>query len=90
MMVWSLRGMFLGLSLLPMLPLHVAAGPDECREAVDQLKSARSDISHAVRVYAICTSSSDGHDDCSSEFSTLQSAQTDFESAVSEYDSECQ
>jgi hypothetical protein len=65
------------------------AGPSECRDAVDEYKSAKSDVADAVRRYANCVSSSDGHDDCSVEFSTLRSAQDDFESAVANYESEC-
>lgn len=66
------------------------ADPDSCREAIDQFKSARSDVSGDIQTYASCISGNDGHDDCSGEFLTLQSAQSDFESAVSEYESECQ
>ena len=66
------------------------ADPDSCRDAIDQYKSAKSDVADALRSYASCLSGSDGHDDCSSEFSSLQSAQDDFEAAVSEYESECQ
>jgi hypothetical protein len=65
------------------------AGPDECREAVDQYNNALSELRDAVRAYTTCIADSRGHDDCSSEFSALQSAQDDFESAVSEYQSEC-
>lgn len=67
----------------------VVASPEECRDAIDQYKSARGDVASAIRGYASCVSSSDGHDDCSSEFSTLQSAHDDFESAVSDYENEC-
>jgi hypothetical protein len=67
----------------------VGAGPSECREAVDEYKSAKSDVADALRRYADCVSTSDGHEDCSVEFSTLHSAQDDFESAVSNYESEC-
>jgi hypothetical protein len=66
-----------------------AASPESCREAADAYRSAVSDVSDALRIYASCISSSGGHDDCSSEFSILSSAQDDFESAVSEYESEC-
>jgi hypothetical protein len=65
------------------------ASPSECQEAITDYKSARSDISNALQLYANCVSSGDGHDDCSSEFHTLQSAQNDFEDAVSRYESEC-
>jgi hypothetical protein len=73
-----------------MFGLSAIADPDSCREAVDQYKTAKSDVSDAIRRYASCISSSDGHDDCSIEFASLQSAQDDLESAVSEYESECQ
>jgi hypothetical protein len=62
---------------------------DECREALEHYKSARSDVASALRQYGRCVSDSKGHDDCSSEFSTLHSAQDDFESAVSEYQDKC-
>jgi len=62
---------------------------DECRDALDHYKSARSDVSSALRHYGQCVSESKGHDDCSSELSTLHSAQDDFESAVSEYQDKC-
>jgi hypothetical protein len=67
----------------------VAADPESCREAIDAYKSARSDVSDAIRAYASCVSNSDGRDDCSSEFSTVSSAQDEFESAISAYESEC-
>jgi hypothetical protein len=66
------------------------ADPEECRDAIDQYKSARADVADAVRKYASCVADDDGHDDCSSEFRKLRSAQDDFESAVSEYEKECQ
>ena len=62
---------------------------DECRDALDQYNSARSDVSSALRQYGRCVSDSKGHDDCATEFSTLHSAQDDFESAVSEYQDKC-
>lgn len=65
------------------------ADPEECREAIDQYKSAADDVSNALRQYASCVADSQGHDDCSSEFSQLQSAQDDFESAVTQYEGEC-
>ena len=66
-----------------------AADPEACQEALNQLRSARSDVADALRQYVSCLNSSDGHDDCSSEFGSLQSAQDDFEFAVSSYESEC-
>jgi hypothetical protein len=62
---------------------------DECREALEHYKSAKGDVSSALRQYGRCVSDSKGHDDCSSEFSTLHSAQDDLEAAVSEYQSNC-
>ena len=62
---------------------------DECRDALDHYKSARSDVSSALRRYGQCVSDSKGRDDCATEFSTLHSAQDDFESAVSEYQDKC-
>jgi uncharacterized protein YfcZ (UPF0381/DUF406 family) len=69
--------------------IEVRADPDDCREAVDQFKSARSEVSDALQSYASCVSGSDGHEDCSSEFSTVNSTQSDFESAVSSYEGDC-
>jgi hypothetical protein len=66
------------------------ADPEACQDAIDQFKSARSDMASDLITYASCVSDSDGHDDCSSEFSTVQSAQSDFESAVSSYGDECE
>jgi hypothetical protein len=65
------------------------ANPTECQEAITEYKSARSEISSALQLYANCVSSGDGHDDCSSEFQILQFAQSEFEDAVSKYESEC-
>jgi hypothetical protein len=65
------------------------AGPTECQEAITEYKSAKSDISSALQLYANCVSSSDGHDDCSTEFEQLKSAQDDLEDAVSKYETEC-
>ena len=69
--------------------VDVKADPEACRDALDQFNSARNDVSDALRSYASCVSSSDGHDDCSSEFSQVHSAQDDFESAVSSYEGDC-
>jgi hypothetical protein len=66
-----------------------SADPQECQDALDRLRSAKSDVADALKAYVACLNGNDGHDDCSSEFSTLQSAQDDFESAVSEYGSDC-
>ena len=66
-----------------------SAGPDECREAAEQYKSAVSDVTSALTEYATCVTSSDGTDDCSSEFSSLSSAHNDFQTAASHYVSEC-
>jgi len=66
-----------------------SAGPDECREAAEQYKSAVSEVSSALTQYATCVTSSDGTDDCSSEFASLSSAHDDFETAASRYVNEC-
>jgi hypothetical protein len=71
------------------LPRTSLAGPTECQEAIDEYKSATSDISTALHAYADCVSNSGGHADCSTEFESLRSAQDDLESAVSNYESEC-
>ena len=78
-----------GILVVMCLAHPVWAGPTECQDALTEYKSAREDISTALRSYASCLSNDDGHDDCASEFSTLQSAQSDFETAVSNYQSEC-
>ena len=78
------------LILSSMHSLSAVADPESCRDALDQYKAAKSELSGAIRTYASCVSGNDGHDDCSSEFMSLQSDQSAFESAVSEYESECQ
>jgi hypothetical protein len=62
---------------------------DECRDALEHYKSAKRDISSALRRYGQCVTDSKGHDDCVTEFSTLHSAQDDFETAVSDKQSNC-
>jgi hypothetical protein len=79
-----------GIALLLILGTGTKAGPESCRDVLDQYKSAKSEVVSALDNYTSCIHGSDGHEDCSSEFSTLQSAQDEFESAVSEYESECQ
>jgi len=79
-----------GLAFLLFFVIATIADPESCRDALDQYKSAKSDVGGALIDYTNCIRSTDGHDDCSGEFSTLHSAQDDFESAVSEYESECQ
>jgi len=44
-----------------------SAGPDECRDAAEQYKTAVSEVTSALQQYATCVTSSDGTDDCSSE-----------------------
>lgn len=70
-------------------PATLRADVEDCRNAIQTFKSARSDIASALQSYVSCVSGSDGHDDCSSEFGTLTSAQDDFETAVSSYEGEC-
>jgi hypothetical protein len=78
-----------GVAFGTMIATSAAAGPDECRDAVDQYNNALSELRDAIRAYTTSIADSRGHDDCSSEFSAVQSAQDDFESAVAEYQSEC-
>ena len=66
-----------------------AAGPNECRDAIERYNSAVDEISSRLRRYARCVSDSQGLDDCSSEFRRLRSAHADFESAVSDHQREC-
>jgi hypothetical protein len=66
-----------------------SAGPNECRDAAEQYKTAVSEVTSALQQYATCVTSSDGTDDCSSEFASLSSAHNDFETAASQYASEC-
>ena len=47
------------------------ADPEGCREAVDQFKSARSEVADGIRAFASCISSSDGH-------TTVQANSLDF------------
>ena len=79
-----------GIVLLVSSDKVIRADPEGCRDAVDQYRSAKSEVFDAIKTYASCIRDDDGHDDCSTEFSSLQSEQDDFESAVSEYESECQ
>jgi hypothetical protein len=79
-----------GIALLVSSDRVIRADPENCRDAVDQYRSAKIEVFDAVKTYASCIRDDDGHDDCSTEFSSLQSEQDDFESAVSEYESECQ
>jgi hypothetical protein len=81
-----MRMWFAGLvavALLFAFTVATSADLEECREALNQLQSTKSDLADALRSYASCLQDTDGHDDCSSEFSTLKSAKDDFESAVS-------
>jgi hypothetical protein len=86
MVRWAIGAITIGIVLAI---ADVKADPEACRDALDQFKSARSDVSDSLRSYASCVSSSDGHDDCSREFSQVHSAQDDFESAVSSYEGDC-
>src|SRR5260370_36083298 len=67
----ALGGAICGLALVTLSMRVSIAGPAECRDAVDQYTSAKSDVTAALRIYASCVSGSDGHDDCSSEFLSL-------------------
>jgi hypothetical protein len=69
--------------------MTIRADSESCRTALDQYRSAKSDVFDAIKTYASCVRDRDGHDDCSSEFSSLQSEQDDFESAVSDYEGDC-
>ena len=71
------------------LPTLARAGVEDCRIAIDQFTSARSELRDALVNYSRCLASSDGHDDCSLEFSMVQSNHDEFEAAVVEYGSEC-
>ncbi len=66
-----------------------ANNKEECHEAKDTYGSAIDDVETALKRYADCVQSSQGHDDCESEFRRLKSAQEDFESAVNEIEDEC-
>jgi hypothetical protein len=79
-----------GIALLVSSVAAIHADPESCQGALDQYRSARSNVFDALKTFASCVKDSDGHDDCSSEFSSLQSEQDDFESAVSDYGSECE
>ena len=54
------------------------ADPEGCHEAVDQFKSARSEVADGIRAFASCISSSDGH---FKRILRLRSAEDDFESS---------
>jgi hypothetical protein len=68
-------------------PAH--AGKQDCRDAIEKFRTARSDVLDAARRYASCVASSRGRDDCSSEFEALRSEHDDFEEAVSDIGTEC-
>jgi hypothetical protein len=78
----------IALSVISAGSIH--ADPEECQDALNQYRSAKSDVFDAMKAYGACVRDSNGHDDCSSEFSSLQSEQDDFETAVSDYESACQ
>lgn len=67
----------LAMGLIGASTMPTNADPEECREAIDQYKSAADEVRDALQQYASCIADSQGHDDCSSEFSNLQSAQGD-------------
>lgn len=67
------------------LVIFVAASnpnPASCRDALDQYRSANSDLTDALRTYASCIADSEGHERCAREFLILKTKQEDFESAV--------
>lgn len=76
------------LATLLAIPQPALAG-DDCRTAIDDYKSAMSDIEFVLRLYTVCLAGSRGNDDCSSEFLSLQNAHSDFESAVSDIEIYC-
>jgi hypothetical protein len=65
------------------------AGPEECRQAMEQYIVIASTVTDALASYEMCVMNSLGQDDCSLEFSRLQAAQSDFEAAVDAYQNEC-
>jgi hypothetical protein len=79
-MVLLVAGMFCG---------PAQAGKQDCRDAIENFRTVRSDVLDAARRYASCVASSRGRDDCSSEFETLRSEHDDFEEAVSDIEMEC-
>jgi hypothetical protein len=79
-----------GFAFLAVVVTATTAGPQGCKDAIDEYNSARDDIRTNLRTYANRIASNDGHDDCSVEFDELKSAQDDFESGVSNYEDECQ
>ncbi|HEX9463333.1 MAG TPA: hypothetical protein VGB82_12110 [Alphaproteobacteria bacterium] len=87
--MWTSRLIAIALLTVLVASPVAMADPEDCRVAIDQYNSARTDVFYALKGYSQCVSGSDGHDDCSGEFSRLRAAQSDFESAVSEYESEC-
>jgi oligoendopeptidase F len=77
------------LCMIGLIGASAEAGVQDCREAISNFRTARTDLMDALKAYASCVASSDGRDDCSSEFAAIHSAQDDFEEAVSTYQSEC-
>jgi hypothetical protein len=70
--------------------VHLAhAGPEECRQAVDDYDVVMSELTEALGQYEKCVTESNGEDICEIEFEHLQSAQQDFQTAVLTYQNEC-
>ena len=62
---------------------------EECASAVDEYKSAVSNIDYTLKRYVRCVGASAGRDDCSTEFRRLKGEQDSFESAVSDIEANC-
>lgn len=61
----------------------------ECRNAINEARSAASDLADQAGRLKRCAEAEDFQEDCSSEFSRTRSAHSDYESAVSDVGSNC-
>ena len=82
--------------ILPSLlvSFSATAGPDECRDATEQLhpaqeqvESDQSNVNDAAEAYASCVKDNSEPGGCDSEHDELEHAQDDLESAQSEKES---
>jgi hypothetical protein len=67
----------------------VHAGPEECRQALDDYDVVMSELTEALGQYEKCVTESHGEDVCEIAFMQLQSVHEEFQSAVLTYQNEC-
>jgi len=71
-----------GITLLVISIAGSDADPESCQLAMDQYRSAKSDVTDALGRLASCIADTDAHEDCHREFVLLGFKQEDFESTV--------